>query len=52
MAGSNWLDVDDGEDRVRVAYGQNYARLVAIKNKYDPTNFFRLNANIAPSVEA
>jgi len=28
----------------------NYERLVEIKNKYDPTNLFRLNANIKPSV--
>ena len=41
---------EEGEDRVRAAYGDNYERLVALKNKYDPTNFFRLNANIEPSV--
>lgn len=41
---------DEGEDRVRFAYGGNYQRLVAIKNKYDPTNFFRINQNIKPSV--
>jgi FAD/FMN-containing dehydrogenase len=40
---------DEGEDRVRAAYGDNYDRLVALKDKYDPTNFFRLNANITPS---
>jgi FAD/FMN-containing dehydrogenase len=40
---------EEGEDRVRAAYGDNYDRLVALKNKYDPTNFFRLNANIRPS---
>lgn len=40
---------EEGEQRVREAYGPNYDRLVALKNKYDPTNFFRLNQNIKPS---
>jgi FAD/FMN-containing dehydrogenase len=39
----------EGADRVREAYGPNYQRLVALKKKYDPTNFFRLNQNIPPS---
>jgi FAD/FMN-containing dehydrogenase len=39
---------EEGEDRVRLAYGDNYGRLTALKSKYDPTNFFRLNANIPP----
>jgi len=42
---------DDGEANAREAYGTNYERLVALKNKYDPTNFFRLNHNIRPSAE-
>jgi len=41
---------EEGEDRVRAAYGPNYERLVALKNKYDPTNFFSLNQNIKPTV--
>ena len=40
----------EGEERVRSAYGGNYERLVALKSAYDPTNFFRLNHNIQPSV--
>lgn len=39
---------EEGEQRVREAYGANYDRLVGLKHKYDPTNFFRLNANIEP----
>ena len=40
--------MEEGEDRIRASYGENYDRLVAIKNKYDPTNFFRVNQNIKP----
>jgi FAD/FMN-containing dehydrogenase len=39
----------EGAARVRAAYGPVYDRLVALKNQYDPTNFFRLNQNIAPT---
>jgi FAD/FMN-containing dehydrogenase len=41
--------MDEGEDRVRTSYRENYDRLVAIKNKYDPTNLFRVNQNIQPN---
>lgn len=37
------------EERVPAAYGANYQRLAALKKKYDPDNFFRLNPNIKPA---
>jgi hypothetical protein len=43
---------DEGDSFARAAYGPNYDRLVALKNKYDPTNFFRMNHNIKPSQAA
>jgi len=43
---------DEGDAIAREAYGCNYDRLVALKNKYDPTNFFRLNHNIQPTKAA
>lgn len=43
---------EEGEERVRAAYGPNYERLVALKEKYDPTNFFQMNQNIKPTATA
>ena len=40
---------DEGEARVRAAYGDKYQRLSLIKRKFDPDNFFRVNQNIAPA---
>jgi hypothetical protein len=37
------------EKRLRATYGDNYPRLVQLKNKFDPMNLFRLNANIKPT---
>jgi FAD/FMN-containing dehydrogenase len=44
----NDLDRDDGQARVREAYGENFTRLVALKQRWDPENVFRANHNIAP----
>jgi FAD/FMN-containing dehydrogenase len=44
----NYLGAEEA-DRIREAYGPNYDRLAALKKKYDPTNFFRLNQNIRPA---
>jgi hypothetical protein len=41
--------MDEGLDRVRATYRDNYDRLVEIKNRYDPTNLFRVNHNILPT---
>jgi FAD/FMN-containing dehydrogenase len=43
----NFLTEDEGE-RVAATYGANYTRLQAVKQRYDPTNLFRANLNIAP----
>jgi FAD/FMN-containing dehydrogenase len=40
--------LEEGEELLHEGYGRNYARLVDVKTKYDPTNLFRLNANIEP----
>jgi FAD/FMN-containing dehydrogenase len=52
MTGGVYLNFeqDEGEEHVRAGYSpEKYARLVALKDKYDPNNLFRINQNIAPS---
>jgi len=47
----NYLE-EEGDPHARAAYGGNYERLVAVKTKYDPANFFRMNHNIRPAQPA
>jgi UDP-N-acetylenolpyruvoylglucosamine reductase len=42
--------MDEGEDRIKATYGDNYNKLVDIKTKYDPNNLFRVNQNIKPQL--
>jgi len=44
----NFLSEED-PDTIKAAFGSNYSRLAAVKKKYDPTNFFRVNHNIKPA---
>lgn len=46
---SNYMDDDEGDARVRQAFGGNFARLQTIKKRYDPQNRFHLNQNIPPA---
>jgi FAD/FMN-containing dehydrogenase len=50
-AGGAYLNfmMEEGEERIRATYGRNYERLAAIKARYDPGNFFRVNQNIRPA---
>ena len=41
--------MDEGVDRIKATYRDGYARLVAVKDRYDPTNVFHVNQNIKPS---
>jgi FAD/FMN-containing dehydrogenase len=41
--------MDEGQDRIKATYRDNYDRLAAIKKQYDPANFFRVNQNIHPA---
>jgi hypothetical protein len=52
-AGGAYLNfiMNEGQDRIKASYRQNYDRLAAIKRKYDPGNFFRVNQNIIPALE-
>ncbi|MGA7672855.1 MAG: FAD-binding oxidoreductase [Nitrolancea sp.] len=41
--------MDEGEARIRGSYGGNYERLAALKQRYDPSNLFRMNQNVTPN---
>lgn len=41
--------MDEGDERIAATYRDSYQKLVALKNKYDPTNLFHMNQNIKPS---
>ena len=45
----NFLTEDEGHERTRAAYGSNYARLVEVKSRWDSSNLFRANKNVAPA---
>ena len=42
-----WMD-DEGSDRIKTTYGNNYEKLVDLKRKFDPENIFQFNHNIKP----
>jgi len=46
----NFMMEEEGEARVKASYRDNYERLAAIKGRYDPANFFRVNQNIKPAL--
>jgi len=45
----NFMMDDEGDARLKATYGGNYARLAAVKSKYDKANLFRVNQNIKPA---
>lgn len=50
-AGGGYVNfmMEEGQERVQATYQENHARLVVLKKKYDPDNFFHINQNIQPA---
>ena len=50
-AGGSYVNfmMEEGDERVKTTYGENYEKLARIKGKYDPNNLFRVNQNIKPA---
>lgn len=50
-AGGSYVNfmMEEGDDRIKSTYGENYEKLAQIKGKYDPDNLFRVNQNIKPA---
>jgi hypothetical protein len=50
-AGGGYVNfmMEEGQDRIKATYRDNYQRLVAVKSKYDPNNLFHVNQNIKPA---
>ena len=42
--------MEEGDERVKATYGDNYQQLVKVKSIYDPENLFRVNQNIQPAI--
>jgi FAD/FMN-containing dehydrogenase len=45
---TNFMMDDEADERLHATFGDNWERLAAVKTKYDPDNFFRVNQNIRP----